>query len=196
MIKYFLITLLLLCSCGSDNAKPINNKVKLPDSLFGSITNKSISVKEVKTAKVGEAVIVRGKIMGSRQPFVNNRASFILADPEILTSCDMRQDDACKTPWDNCCDGKDARKAGTLNVQILDETGSVYKTGLKNIKGLKELKYIIVEGNLDKSSSSDFTIINAKKIEVLTQTDSRIKSGNHEIKGAHNHKEEKGSHNH
>jgi hypothetical protein len=168
MYKYLILLLLILNSCGGPTEeKPVTSNIKLPDELFGEITKNPISVTKAKSLKPGDSVVVKGKIMGSHKPFVANRASFIIGDPDELISCEIRHGDKCQMPWDTCCEPAKKIKAATLNIQLLDKKGLVYKTGLKNIKDLKELKEVVIEGKLDKNSTSESTIINAEKIMVI-----------------------------
>jgi hypothetical protein len=159
---------LFISGCGNDapeSSAPIAEK--LPEQLFAKISADPISVVAAKALKQGQSVIVKGKIMGDRQPFVDQRASFLLGDPAVITSCDLRHGDGCKTPWDTCCDDSTDIQKSTLNIQVLNPQGRIIKASLKGAGGLKELSQVIVKGKIDASSSAESTIINAETIEVL-----------------------------
>ena len=100
----------------------------------------------VKAAGVkdGDEVVVRGVVGGSASPFVNNRAVVRIIDPSV-TTCDKEPGDACKTPWDACCDQDDA-KAGGATVQVVDSGGNPAKGTLEGVGGLKPLSTVIVRG--------------------------------------------------
>lgn len=117
------------------------------------------------TAKPGDEITVRGKIMGNANPFVDGRAAFILGDPEVLTACNERPGDNCDTPWDNCCDSPEDKKRGTATLQIVDANGRVLKEPLEGVAGIKKLANLTVTGIVAEGSSRDLLIINAKAIQ-------------------------------
>lgn len=161
---------LFLYSCGKEEAKkPAEVKVeaKLPDGLFSDKNiDGAVPVLAARKLKAGDKVKVQGKVLGATDPFIASRAMFVIGDPSILTSCDLRPDDECKTPWDVCCDDdKDIARA-TLSVQIVDGTGKVLKTGLEGKSGLKKLSKVIIEGVVASNSSADAMTINADKIYI------------------------------
>ena len=120
-----------------------------------------------KTAKPGEEISLKGALIGREKIFVDGRASFILGDPEKLTSCDKMPDDHCATPWDACCDSKELKKIGVVSIQILGEDGRVLSGNLKGTKGMKELSSITLTGTVDQSSTADNLVVNATKIHVV-----------------------------
>ena len=76
----------------------------------------------------GQAVTLKGKVIGSKSPFVEGRAMVILGDPDKLTSCDIKHGDRCPTPWDVCCDDHDDVKNFTVTIQVLGEDGELIKS--------------------------------------------------------------------
>jgi hypothetical protein len=115
----------------------------------------------------GDSVVLEAKVMGTETPFVDNRALFVVGDEGTLTSCDLREDDHCKTPWDNCCDDPDALRAGTATIQVVDGEGNVLKHGIRGVNGLKELSRVRIEGVVAPQSTADALIINATGIDLL-----------------------------
>lgn len=165
----FLCFLLFLCSCGGEK-EPVTKdspQSDVPKELFSSISTPPIAVKAAKSLAAGSKVVVKGKVMGSHHPFVENRASFVIGDPTVLTSCDLRPGDNCKTPWDACCEDRKTIQSATLNIQVLDGQGAVLKTGLKGLNGLKELSEVVIEGAVDANSTPEATVVNAERIQVL-----------------------------
>ena len=118
------------------------------------------------TAKPGDEITVSGRIMGSAKPFVEGRAVFILGDPELLTPCNENPGDNCETPWDNCCDTKEEKKAGTATVQVAGADGKVLKEGLEGVGGLVNLATVTVTGKVAEGSSADLLLVNATAIQV------------------------------
>lgn len=117
-------------------------------------------------AKPGDEIVIHGLIMGREKVFVDGRASFLLGDREKLTPCNEMPGDKCETPWDACCDSKEAKRGNIASIQIVDADGRVLTGGLKGVKGLKELSSLTVSGTVDQSSTPDNLVVNAKAIHV------------------------------
>lgn len=172
-MKYIalLICAVFLYSCSKENAtEEVNNKsteAELPANLFASAKIEgAVSVTDARKLKAGDKVKVKGKIMGAAKPFIEGRALFVIGDPEKLTSCDLRPDDDCPTPWDVCCDGEQLIKAGVLSIQVVDASGKVLKTGLEGKSGIEKLALVEIEGTVASNSNEDAMTINAEKIFV------------------------------
>lgn len=118
------------------------------------------------TAKPGDEITLSGRIMGNSKPFVEGRAVFILGDPELLTPCNEIPGDSCETPWDNCCDTKEDKKAGIASIQITGPDGRVLKDGLEGVGGLVKLATVTVTGKVAEGSSADSLVVNASAIQV------------------------------
>ena len=118
------------------------------------------------TAKPGDEITLSGKIMGNAKPFVEGRSVFILGDPEVLTPCNENPDDACETPWDNCCDSKEDKKRGTATIQVVGADGRVLKDAIEGVGGLEKLAAVTVSGKVAEGSSPDLLIVNATAIRA------------------------------
>lgn len=118
------------------------------------------------TAKPGEEITISGRIMGNAKPFVDGRSAFILGDTELLTPCNEIPGDSCETPWDNCCDTKEDKKAGIATIQITGPDGRVLKDGLEGVGGLAKLATVTVTGKVAEGSSADSLVVNATAIQV------------------------------
>lgn len=73
------------------------------------------------SAKPGDTITLKGRVMGNSKPFVDKRSIFVLGDTETLTACSDKPGDACATPWDTCCDSSELIKQGTATIQVVDE---------------------------------------------------------------------------
>src|SRR5688572_12600018 len=62
-----------------------------------------------KSAKVGDAITMRGRVGGTEKPLADNRAIVTVVDSSV-TTCEKTPDDACQTPWDACCDPDATKK--------------------------------------------------------------------------------------
>lgn len=162
LMIFFLISFLCL-SCSENITETTESQETLPTNLFAkNKLENAISVSKARSLKPGSEVKVFGQIMGNRSPFVEERASFILGDPQKIKPCD----DKCDAPWDCCCDDKKTIAASVLSIQVLNKDSRVINTALKGQNGLKELSKVIVKGKIAPGSSDQFMIINADEIYV------------------------------
>ena len=116
-------------------------------------------------AKDGDAVVIRGKIGGREEPIAKNRAIMTVLDPSI-TTCDTMPGDACKTPWDACCEPSEKIAANSATVQVVDAQGKPLAARLESVAGLKPLSTVTVSGIARRPAGSDVLIIEANKIHV------------------------------
>ena len=168
--------LLLAVGCGQSSAPAPSASAEpsVPDALAAvfqdvAATESIQPIPELRTSvSPGDTVVVEAKVMGDMNPFVENRALFVVGDEGTLTSCDLRgDDDHCDTPWDNCCDDPKALRAGTATIQVVDANGQVIKHSIRGLEGLKELSRIRVKGVVAPQATEGALIINATAIDVL-----------------------------
>lgn len=164
---------LSLCACKESKTTATSAEAVAPDPVLEKFfTAEAIPDAQAihtarTTAKPGDRISLKGSLIGREKIFVDGRASFILGDPEKLTSCDkMEEEDHCETPWDACCDSKEVKKIGIAAIQILGDDGRVLSGNLKGTKGMKELSSITLTGTVAENSTADNLIINATKIHV------------------------------
>ncbi|MCG3125188.1 MAG: hypothetical protein CHACPFDD_00003 [Phycisphaerae bacterium] len=118
-----------------------------------------------RDAKEGDSVVVRGRIAGGKEPFVDGRAIFTLGDFSLPTCAD-RPGDTCPTPWDYCCEPKEKITEHTATIQVVDAEGRPLKSGLKDYRGLKNMALVVVAGRVAKKQGSDLLVIAATGIFV------------------------------
>ncbi len=124
------------------------------------------TVEETKpAAKAGDKVVIRGRIGGSKAPFVEKRAVFTLMGSALKACSDMK-DDKCKTPWDYCCDTAEDIAKHSATIQVVDAEGSPLRLGLKGTNGLKELSEVIVVGTV-KEAKDKVLIVNIMGLHVV-----------------------------
>jgi len=138
----------------------------LPDTLFVTVEPTAArEVGEVKADAAAEgAVVLRGRIGGRVEPFVKDRAIFMLADYRMPT-CRDKHGDGCPTPWDYCCEPKDELLAKTATIQIVGPDGQPLKLGLQGQHGLEPMAEIVVSGRV-ASRDGGTLLINAERIFV------------------------------
>lgn len=115
-----------------------------------------------KTVKAGDEVVLRGVVGGRDKPFTDGRAQVMLMDA-TLKSCKDIPGDACKTPWDYCCENDIPQKAAT--VQVVDAEGKLIKADLRGFGGLKPLSEVVVKGKVDRAEP-DNLVVNATGVFV------------------------------
>ena len=104
--------------------------------------------------------------MGNDNPIIQSRALLTLGDPTKITSCDLKPEDECKTPWDVCCEDPDIVSANIATIQVLDKKGMPVKSGLRGLGGLQELSTLIVVGEVAEGSNQNNFLVNATGIHV------------------------------
>ncbi len=163
-----LAAMAVLSGCGKQTETKEASAVDVPPVfVLQPIDGTPVPIPEARTQfKAGEKVILTGLIMGVPHPFVEGRAVFVLGDEGSLVPCDMKGDDHCPAPWDNCCDPGDVKAAGTVTVQVLGDDGKPLRTGLKGVNGLAELSRVTVAGTVAPNSSPEAFIINADAIHI------------------------------
>jgi len=126
-------------------------RASLPVGLFVERPSEEArDVSEVRKAgglKAGDRVSLRGRVGGSKDPFVSGRAVFTLVG-RGLKACNEIPGDQCSAPWDYCCDTASEINANSVTVQVVDAKGAPLRTDLRGRRGLKELSEVVVTGTV------------------------------------------------
>ena len=113
---------------------------------------------QVKTqAKDGEAVVVVGRIGGSKTPFTG-RAAFTIADLKFKP-CNEIEGDTCETPWDYCCEAPDELAKGTVLVKLVDSAGKTLPDDIKALLEIKELQTVVVKGEARRGEDNSLSVV-------------------------------------
>lgn len=118
-----------------------------------------------KSAQPGDEIVVRGRIGGRREPFVENRAIFQLVDSSVPTCAD-NHGDSCPTPWDYCCEPREQVTAKSITVQIVGPDGKPLQADIKGQGGLAPMARIILHGKVDQKPDENVLIVRADGIFV------------------------------
>jgi len=155
---------LMLTACGPSDSASISQTSKddiLTTMQLSEAPKNVLSVASARAqANPGTSISVRGQIGGTRLPFVEGYAGFVLADQELVF-CDEMGDDHCNTPWDACCEDPDRLKAMRVSVQFIDAIGNQIQQNLQTSIGLNELDEVVVIGTVAESSTPTNVIIEA-----------------------------------
>ncbi len=162
----------LIVSCGRETTTKVRIDEPAESSLTSvfvpSISDEAQAIHVARqSAKPGDTIVLKGQVMGASEPFVDGRAAFILGDREKLTPCNERPGDSCKTPWDNCCDTKEAFQSGTATIQVIGDDGRVLKQGIEGVQQLQKLSKLLVRGEVAETSTAGNLVINATAIQIV-----------------------------
>ena len=114
-----------------------------------------------KTAGDKKEIVVVGRIGGSLDPWVKDRAAFSIVDCSIKACSDDKPEGgecSCKTPWDYCCETDKLKDAMAL-VKFVEDNGKLVKHDARDIFGIKELQTVTVKGTAEKDSEGNLTIV-------------------------------------
>lgn len=169
------LTIVSLQDAG-EKKQPTATASSMPSGLFLEKEPEGAkTVEEVKAAaKPGDKVVIRGRIGGSKNPFVEKRAVFTLMGAG-LKACSDDPEDKCKTPWDYCCDTAEAIAKHSATIQVVDAAGAPLRMGLKGANGLKELTEVVIQGTV-KEAKDKVMIVNATAIYVVQKKPAPTKS--------------------
>ena len=139
----------------------------LPDGLVVRGPAQGTHVAAAKAAaRQGEEITIVGRIGGSVNPFVADRAIFTIADPALVSCADMDDPDHCKTPWDYCCEDRAKMRAGTATIEVAGADGKPPAVALRGVQGLEPLATVAVSGTVVERNDAGLLVVRAKRIEV------------------------------
>ena len=158
----------VLAGCGNKDAPTAPDTAALPAMLFVDVAPAgALDVGPSKaSAKVGDKIVLTGRVGGSQHPFVNGRAMLTLAGDADITACSDRPGDECETPWDFCCDDPADILRNTATVQVTDGSGRPLKVPLEGARGIGHLSRLVVEGTVSSRTDAGAMVVDAKHIYV------------------------------
>jgi hypothetical protein len=128
------------------------------------------SVAEVKkNAKEGDKIVFEAKVGGRPEPFVKNRAIFLVAD-RTLKICG-EEDTDCTSGSEPCCGSEQARNQKLLTVQFVDKDGKPLRVGAEGVRGLESRAKIVVAGTVAKVDDKGNVTVSVNKIYVEKPTE-------------------------
>lgn len=134
--------------------------------MMGEAPASALDVAEAKKGiKMGDRIVVKGRIGGSKQPFVKERAVFTIVGRQ-LKACNEIPGDSCKFPWDYCCDTREEILANSATVQVVDAKGAPLRTDMKGRWDLRELSEVIVTGTVQEIRGAAL-IVNAEHMHIV-----------------------------
>ena len=153
----------LLVGCGQPAAPPASaTKAPAPkiDGTKFVLAEEPADAKTVdevrEAAKDGDDVVIVGRIGGDRDPWVAERAAFLIVDPSRIP-CNERTGDSCKTPWDYCCETDLAKSKAT--IKFVDDAGKTLANDARQLLGIKELQTVVVKGQAKRDEAGNLTVL-------------------------------------
>lgn len=111
-----------------------------------------------KDASDGDAIVMVGRIAGSKKPFVDGRASFSVIDLEIKP-CGLEDDESCEFPWDCCCTPKNVLFHSMANIKFEGPDGKTLGVSAKELLGVKEMAIVVVTGKANRDDKGNLTVV-------------------------------------
>ena len=141
----------------------------LPEGIMlTSMPEGARSVGEVKgMVQQGDEVAIRGRIGGSRDPFVEGRAAFTIVDSS-LKACSDIPGDKCPRPWDYCCEPAESLARNSATITVVSADGKPLPTSLSGVNGLKELSDVVIVGTVAQAEGN-ILLIHAQGIHIVAQ---------------------------
>ena len=155
-------------SSARTQATPATESTSIPASFFTTVRPADVPfLNEVKTdARPGDEVVFLARIGGRIEPFVQDLAMFITADPS-LQSCEIKsEEDYCPVPQDYCCEDQDRLRQGLATIQLTSLEGAIIPVSAKGAGGLESLKFVVVSGEVKDRNDDGLFIVDASKIWV------------------------------
>ena len=154
----------LLVGCGQPSAPPAaTTKAPAPkiDGTKFVLAEEPADAKTVlevrEEAKDGDDVVIVGRIGGDRDPWVTDRASFLIVDPTLIP-CNERKGDNCPTPWDYCCDA-DVLAKSKASIKFVDDAGKTLANDARQLFHVKELQTVVVKGRAKRDEAGNLTVL-------------------------------------
>jgi hypothetical protein len=150
----------ILVGCGTSSVPDASSGPSHEGKAFllDSEPEAAKGVKDVRAdAKNADEVTVVGRIGGDTNPWIDGQAAFLVVD-NALQPCNENDDDACKTPWDYCCD-TDALPSHKVLIKIVDSQGKTIGTDARELLGLSELQTVVVRGKAKRDETGNLTVL-------------------------------------
>ena len=168
-ITMLLASTLLLSACeDAPQEKTSGSTVEISNEHFTSSRPSEVKnlVDVKKTAKKGDQVVFLARVGGKVNPFLDQKAIFLAADPSLVSCELMGEEDHCIYPEDYCCEDPAALRAGLANIQFVDDAGRPLEVTAKGAGGLESLKFIVVDGQVRDLNDDGVFIVDARQVWV------------------------------
>jgi len=128
----------------------------LPDGAVGVAAAKPTVVE-------GDAVVLRGRIGGTRAPMTGESGIFLIMDPS-LSPCPP--DEGCPAPWDYCCETPDTKLANNATIQLVGADGDQLTADFAAL-GLEPMDEVVVVGTVGPRPNTDVLLVKATGVHKV-----------------------------
>jgi len=149
------IMLATFIGCSQQPEKVVIDKSKYMLTTEPAGAQEVIAAK--KESQADQEIKIVGRIGGSVDPWVKDRAAFTIVDSS-LQACSDIDGDTCKMPWDYCC-ATDQLPEATALVQFVDEQGAILPEDSRKLFDVKELNTVVVKGVAKKDDAGNLTVL-------------------------------------
>lgn len=169
MFASMLVAGSLLIGCAEQTASQKDNAEPQIDASLFVLTAAPDSAQSVLTSRESaqdkDEIVIKGRIGGSSNPFVDGAAAFTIVD-ETLPYCGEGEEDCgCPTPWDYCCETSEVIARHSATIKFVDENNRPRRFDPKTVLGVKELSMIVVQGKAQRDDAGNLTVL-AEKIFI------------------------------
>jgi hypothetical protein len=151
-----------VAGCGGDPPRPSAATPAQPSAAGRAylLADEPAAPRGVKQARGdtvdGQEVAIVGRVGGEVEPFVEGRATFVIADTSLV-ACSEMEGDTCPTPWDFCCETNLGE--ATALVRIVDAQGETPAVTARELLGISELDTVVVRGTARRDAAGNLTIL-------------------------------------
>lgn len=161
-----IVTPLLIAAAGCSEVEPAaETTTTTPDSgwLLTAAPDGAVSVTEAKaSASEGEPIVLLARVGGRKAPLNEGSAVFTVMDLAI-PHCGDNPNDACRTPWDYCCETPETITANSATIQVLGADGQPISESPAT-QGVAPLDEVIVVGTVAPRPSEQVLTVRATGI--------------------------------
>ncbi len=167
LTTWMLLLLVLLAGCNSQTADRSGDSTMSVDASQWLLSAEPAGARDViavrESATNNEEIVIRGRIGGSANPWIEGRAAFSIVDP-ALKACNQIEGDTCSQPWDYCCETAMLPTATAL-VKFTDDRGTLINVDARELLQLTELQTVVIRGTAQRDDADNLTVL-AQKIYV------------------------------
>ncbi|MBL8799956.1 MAG: hypothetical protein JNM56_39100 [Planctomycetia bacterium] len=160
----FLAPVLFLVGCGQSSSDPLDKIAygpgQHPDSFKYLLGSEPADAKDVIAlrgdAKDGDAVVVVGRVGGSKQPVIKGRAAFTIVDLS-LKPCNPGDEEEC---FDFACLGKEKVAKASAMVKFVDGQDKTLNVDAHQLLNAPQLEgqIVVVRGVAKRDETNNLTI--------------------------------------
>ena len=128
-----------------------------PDGAVGVISAR-------EEAQDGEAIVLIGRIGGSKQPWIDGRSAFMLIDASMTVVADGEDSAGGEICLDDCC--ASLLKDCTTLVKLVDAQGGVLPVDARQLLGAETDDLVVVRGRVERDEEEGVFVVISDGVHV------------------------------